>query len=221
MAATRNKNRQTPTQARAARRIRRAKRRRWIKYGGLTAIASISLIFIVSLFLPGLPIGAGGGGGHGGGISFGGGAPDGPGERISEVGRGHISPGDSHVAYNSVPATSGPHFSQPLAPVRWGVHDDVLQPEEYIHNLEHGGIGIFYDCPDGCGPLLQELSELVEEAVNNGGKVLLAPHTGTGATISLAAWTFLDQFEAFDEDRIRDFVNTHDSSANAPEPFAR
>ncbi len=214
MATTRNKNRQTPTQARAARRVRRANRRRWIKYGSFTAIAAVSLIFIVSLFLPGLPLGAGGGG-------LGGGAPDGPGERISEVGRGHISPGDSHVAYNSVPATSGPHFSQPLAPVRWGVHDAPLQPEEYIHNLEHGGIGIFYDCPDGCDPIVQQLSELVEEAVNNGGKVLLAPHVGTGATISLAAWTFLEQFEAFDESRIRDFTNAHESSANAPEPFAR
>ena len=202
-------------QARAARRVRRANRRRWIKYGSFTAIAAVSLIFILSLFLPGLPIGAGGN------LGFGGGAPDGPGERISEVGRGHIPPNQGEQVCNSTPATSGPHFGSPLAPVRWGVHDDPLQPEEYIHNWEHGGVGVFYDCPDGCDTLVQQLSDLVDEASVNGGKVLLAPHAGTGATISLAAWTFIEQFEAFDESRIREFVNAHESSANAPEPFAR
>lgn len=221
MAATRNKNRQTPTQARAARRERRNNRKRWLKYGGLAAILSVSLVFILALFLPGIPIGAGGGGGHGGGISFGGGAPDGPGERIEEVGRGHISPGQEHTAYNSVPATSGPHYAQPLSPVRWGVHDSPLIPEEYVHNLEHGGIGIFYDCPDGCDPLVEQLSDFVTFASNNGVKILLAPHSGTGATITLASWTFMDQFEVFDEGRIREFVEAHESSANAPEPFAR
>lgn len=94
-------------------------------------------------------------------------------------------------------------------------------PEEYVHNLEHGGIAIFYDCPDDCDTIKAQITEVVEEAVKNGGKVLMAPHADTGATITLAAWTFMDQFEAFDEDRIRAFVNSHESSANAPEPFAR
>ena len=219
--ATANPNRSagrpTPSQARAARRARRNKRKRWIRYGGATAIAAVSLLFIVGLFLPGVSLGGGGGGG---GI-FGGGPPDGPGERIESAGAGHISQGAAHTPYTSVPATSGQHYAAPLAPVRWGVHDDALLPEEYVHNLEHGGIAIFYDCPDDCDTIKAQITEVVEEAVKNGGKVLMAPHADTGATITLAAWTFMDQFEAFDEDRIRAFVNSHESSANAPEPFAR
>jgi hypothetical protein len=35
--------------------------------------------------------------------------------------------------------------------------------------------------------------------------------------IALTAWTFLDQFEVFDEARISDFVSSHESSPNAPE----
>ena len=35
--------------------------------------------------------------------------------------------------------------------------------------------------------------------------------------IALTAWTFIDQFGEFDEDRIRDFVSSHESSPNAPE----
>lgn len=214
----RSPGRPTPSQARAARRVRRHRRKRLIRYGSAIAIATVSFIFIIGLFLPGASLG---GGGQSGGGLFGGGAPDGPGERIDEAGRGHISVGSAHDPYTSVPATSGQHYASPLAPVRWGVHKDALEPEEYVHNLEHGGIAIFYDCPDGCDLIRQQLTDLVDEAVKNGGKVLLAPHSGTGATVSVAAWTFIDQFDFFDEDRIRDFVNSHESSANAPEPFAR
>ena len=206
----------SPSQARAARRARRHRRRRMIRYGTAIAIAAVSFIFIVGLFLPGALVGGGGGGGL-----FGGGAPDGPGDQIPTAGTGHVAPGTAHDPYTSVPATSGQHFGAPLSPVRWGVHEEPLQPEEYLHNLEHGGIAIFYDCPDGCDSIQGQLTTLVEEAVKNGGKVLLSPHSDTGATISLAAWIFLDQFEAFDEERIRAFVNSHESSPNAPEPFAR
>ena len=215
----RSPGRLTPSQARATRRARRNKRKRLLRYGSATAIAAVSLIFIVGLFLPGVSLS----GGHssGGGGLFGGGAPDGPGTRMDEVGREHISPGQEHDPYNSVTATSGAHFGSPLAPVRWGVHDTALEPEEYLHNLEHGGVAIFYDCPDGCETIEGQLSDLVSEAVNNGGKVLLAPHSDTGATITAIAWTFMHQFDFFDEDNIRAFVNAHESSPNAPEPSAR
>lgn len=209
--------RMTPSQARAARRARRHRRRRMIRYGTATAIAAVSFIFILGLFLPGTL----GGGGHSGGGIFGDGTPDGPGLSVENAGTGHIAPGEEHPAYTSVPATSGQHYGAPLAPVRWGVHSTPLLPEEYVHNLEHGGIGIFYDCPDGCDALVGQLTDVVEKAIGNNGKVLVAPHSETGATISLTAWTFLDQFETFDEDRISAFVNAHESSANAPEPFAR
>jgi len=201
----------TPSQARAARRIRSQRRRRMIRYASATAIGAVAIVFIIALFLPGTLIGGGQGDR----------TPDGPGERMANAGTGHIAPGDEHPAYTSVPATSGQHYGSPLAPVSWGVHDTALVPEEYVHNLEHGGIGIFYDCPEGCDALVAQLSEVVNRAIGNNGKVLLAPHSGTGATITLAAWTFMDQFEAFDSDRISDFVNSHESSANAPEPLAR
>ena len=219
MATTGTNQRPTKTQARAARRARQQRRKRLLRYGALIGIGAVSFFFIISLFLPGLPF-IGGGGGQGGG-GFLGGAPDGPGVRIAEAAPVHIGPGQAHDAYTSVPATSGAHFGQPLAPVRWGIHEEPLEAEEYIHNLEHGGIGIFYDCPDGCDDLVAQLEETASRAVSNGGKVILAPHAGLDNTIALAAWTFLDTFDAYDEDRINDFVNSHDSSPNAPEPNAR
>ncbi len=217
--ATRAKRTQklTPTQARAARRARRQFRRRFRRYGVMTGVGAIALAFIVALFLPSFSFA--GGGGFGG--FFGGSAPDGPGERIADLGAVHITPGQSHPPYNSVPATSGWHLGQPLAPAPWGVHSEVLEDEVLIHNLEHGGIGVHYDCPDGCDALVEQLRELVQTAADRGGKVILSPYPGMDSTISLTAWTFIDQFDVFDEDRIRDFVGAHESSPNAPEPTAR
>ena len=147
--------------------------------------------------------------------------PDGPGQRIDDLGTIHISSGDDHPPYNSVPATSGWHYGQPLAPTRWGIHDAFLENEVQIHNLEHGGIGISYNCPDGCDELVAQLGGLVDEAIEQGGKVIMSPNPNTESVITLTAWTFLDQFDIFDEDRIRDFVGAHESSPNAPEPNAR
>ena len=116
---SRRSGRLTPTQARAARRTRRQFRRRFIRYAAISGVGAIALAFIVALFLPSFSLA--GGGGFGG--FFGGGAPDGPGIRIDDLGAEHIASGADHSPYNSVPATSGWHYGQPLAPAQWGVHD--------------------------------------------------------------------------------------------------
>ncbi len=103
---------QTPTQARAARRARRQTRRRFVRYGAMTAVGAVALAFIVALFLPSFSFA---GGGSFGGF-FGGSAPDGPGQRIEDLGATHISAGQDHPPYTSVPATSGWHLGQPLRP---------------------------------------------------------------------------------------------------------
>ncbi|MCH7625724.1 MAG: DUF3105 domain-containing protein [Chloroflexi bacterium] len=205
--------RPTPTQVRAARRARRNRRRRFLRYGIFAAVASVSFIFIISLFAGGINFGGSGG--------FFESAPDGPGERFPEVSRIHVTSEQEDAEYNSVPATSGPHFSQPLAPTRWGVHETELEPEVYVHNFEHGGVAVFYNCPEGCDTLKTQLTQLVNTGVNRGAKMLLAPHSGFDGRIALAAWTFLDIFDEYDEDRIRDFFDSHESSPNSPEPNAR
>ena len=86
-----------------------------------------------------------------------------------------------------------------------------------MHNLEHGGIGVHYDCPDGCTDLVSQLAALVSGAVDRGLKVIMSPYPGTGSSIALTAWTYLDKFEQFDKLRINGFIDAHESSPNAPE----
>ena len=173
----------------------------------------VAAAFIVSLFLPSLTgIDAGG--------LFGGGAPDGPGEKIASQGREHVTPDQEHPPYNSTPATSGWHYEQPLAPVVWGVHDEFVADEFILHNLEHGGIGIHFDCPDGCDDLVAQLAEIVDRSRAEDLKVMMSPYPDMPTRIALTAWTFMDVFEEFDNDRIAAFIESHESSPNSPEPNA-
>ena len=209
----RTRRRLTPTQARAARRTRRNRRRRVLRYAGGGAAGFIAFLLTLSLFIPGLPFLSTDGLG---------GAPDGPGERVVDQGAAHVGIGESHPAYNSVPATSGWHYNLPLAPVRWGIHNDFVEEEYRLHNLEHGGIGIHYDCPDGCADLVNDLSALVRRAQEEENlKVFMSPYPGMETRIALTAWNFIDRLDAFDEERIKDFIVAHESSPNSPEPLAR
>ena len=173
------------------------------------AVGIVAGAFILALFLPSLP------------ISFGRSAPEGQWVKVEQQGRDHIVPGAAHPPFNSVPATSGAHYAQPLAPARWGVHDEVLADEVLVHNLEHGGIGVHYTCPEGCPELAEQLAGVVKSAVDEGLKVIMSPYPGMDTRIALTAWTFIDKFQEFDEGRIKDFIRAHESSSTAPEPNAR
>jgi len=45
----------------------------------------------------------------------------------------------------------------------------------------------------------------------------MSPYSGMDTAIALTAWTFLDQFDVFDEERVSAFISSHESSPNAPE----
>lgn len=141
-------------------------------------------------------------------------SPDNPGQKFPDQGGDHISPRDDHPLYNSVPATSGWHFSAPSAPAPWDVYTEAIPDEVLVHNLEHGGIGIHYNCPNGCDELVDQLTSLARD----GGKIVMSPYPDMESRIALTAWNFLDTFDDFDEDRIKDFIDAHESSSNAPEP---
>ena len=103
----------------------------------------------------------------------------------------------------------------------WGIHDRFIEEEYRLHNMEHGGIGVHYDCPDGCPDLVADLSAVVRRARDEDLKVIMSPYPDMDTRIALTAWTFIDKMEAFDEERIKDFIRAHESSPNSPEPRAR
>lgn len=124
-------------------------------------------------------------------------------------------------SYSSTPATSGPHWNTPAA---WGAYSTPQNESQVIHNLEHGGVVIWYD-PDALDDAqVAELTSYVEGQVSSGisgrYKFILTPWGGAeelGAAVAVTAWRHLLKLEAFDMDAIRAFAD-ESYLRYAPEP---
>lgn len=136
-----------------------------------------------------------------------------PGKFYPNQGQEHLQPGQTYDSYNSNPPTSGPHDPKPVA---WGVYDTPVPKEKLVHNLEHGGVLILYNCPDGCPDLVNQLKQFGDRYVAGGQKVVVAPYPGMGSRLALVAWTYLDMFDELDPARVAQFIEA-DLGSRAPE----
>lgn len=111
------------------------------------------------------------------------------------------------------PPTSGPHAPRP-AP--WGVAGAPLPKEVPVHNMEHAGVVVWYNCngapqalgPAECQSLRSSLAGMVEDMASGGRLVVMTEHPEMRTRIALTAWRYLDAFDDFDEARIRAFIDT-------------
>ena len=115
----------------------------------------------------------------------------------------HIAEGDDHVAYNTSPPTSGPHYSAPLGPIQTGFYSDEIAPESVVHNLEHGEIVIWYrpDAPESTIRAVQKAAEEVPEAT------VAVPWTDIDEPneVVLTAWAKLQPCAQVSKDVVDDF----------------
>jgi hypothetical protein len=130
-----------------------------------------------------------------------------PGEFVKSLGNRHIAHAEAGLTkYNSDPPTSGPHLPN-IA--NWGVHQEPIAKELQVHNLEDGGVVVQYNCPatdPGCAPLIEKLAGIVRRYSRN---VILAPYPGLSHKIALTAWSRIDKFNDFDENRILRFIEAY------------
>jgi hypothetical protein len=127
-------------------------------------------------------------------------------------GRAHFAVGETYDDYNSNPPTSGPH----TAAVAPGVYDAPVPKESAVHNMEHSQVVVWYNCngdpqpsdESACAALRQDLAAIVEEANENGKRILMTPYAEMDRRIALTAWQFLDAFDEFDAQRVRTFIDT-------------
>ncbi|MEZ4633507.1 MAG: DUF3105 domain-containing protein [Caldilineaceae bacterium] len=137
----------------------------------------------------------------------------------------HIAQGStSPVEYNSTPPTSGPHYPG-LAP--WAIYQEPIRYEQLIHNMEDGGVIVYYQCADACPDLVEELRSVVAPYIDSGRHVVMLPndpswagsatqayHKDMGARIALTAWQRIDKFDDFDAERIRAFIERYEGIDN-------
>lgn len=144
------------------------------------------------------------------------------GEEVFESqGNNHIDFGArSPIEYNSSPPSSGPHYGNLAA---WQIYEDPIRYEQLNHNLEDGGVVVYYQCPDGCPELFDQLSASVQPYIDAGRHVILAPndptwspsggqplHQDMGAPIALAAWGRVLKLDEYDADAIRAFIERYE-----------
>jgi Protein of unknown function (DUF3105) len=131
----------------------------------------------------------------------------------------HIQEGTAGT-YHSIPGTSGPHWSSADSPGPWGVYTSVQPQERLIHNLEHGGIVIWYQPAQLDVEGVATLTAFVNQQVTTARfKVILAPWGGAnfGHAIAVTAWNWLLYLDTANTDAVRTFIDAH--YGNAPEPF--
>jgi hypothetical protein len=126
----------------------------------------------------------------------------------------HISnPNATPKEWNSFPPTSGPHYGQWVI---WGEYDQPVRLAQSVHNLEHGGIVIFY----GSGVSQDEITKLRSFYREDAAAMLLAPLPRLGNKIALSAWYSSDpasgdsqgilaECTGFNEDAFRTFRDTY------------
>lgn len=126
------------------------------------------------------------------------------GTKVELLGRNHVKEGE-HPVYNSNPPTSGDHYevTEP-----WGISDTPLVKEKLVHNLEHGGMVIHYNCQK-CEDLVAKLKDLANRLAAKDRKVILAPNKEIDVKIAPAAWGYYDKMNELDEARVWKFFNDH------------
>ena len=126
--------------------------------------------------------------------------------------------GQTHVAEGSViqykynPPSSGNHYPTPKD---WGVYEETIPPGYWVHNLEHGGIVVLYDCPQAC----PEVTATVRQALQNFPKdkfgevkLVSTPYKGlpNGAKTAAVAWQWVETYPAsITYDQLLAFYNAH------------
>ena len=202
------------SQSRAQRRNRRQNKSRIYRSLALVVVSIIAVLLILSLFIGGLPLSQGNNT-KAASAEYKGKAIAVPEGYISGQGvTDHLEAVDQyHPAYTSVPATSGWHYG---ATVKWGEHRDEIPDEVLVHNLEHAGVGIHYNCVDNCKELITGLLALSKDY----HKIVLSPYSNMDNLITLTAWGYIDRMDSLEKERIIAFIDRHINSSEAPEPWA-
>ncbi len=131
-----------------------------------------------------------------------------PGRKMPDLGQQHVADG-TPITYPEYPPPPGPH--RPHWPP-WVVSPTRVPEEMFVHNLEHGGIAILYKCPSPCPDITRQLEatfRTLPPSKYGHVKVVISPNDRIKTRFALLAWTRLDEFERFDQDRILRFVRAY------------
>jgi hypothetical protein len=107
------------------------------------------------------------------------------------------------IAYASTPPAGGPH--NPCWST-WGPHTDAVLDDNFVHNLEHGGVAFAYRDASLRAPgdtLAKELGDFT----------ITTPYEQQEAAMSALAWSWRLSLGCFDDATLRAFYADHVNQA--------
>ncbi|UCH26914.1 MAG: DUF3105 domain-containing protein [Trueperaceae bacterium] len=125
-----------------------------------------------------------------------------PGESFASQGNTHIQLGDAHPPYNSDPPTSGWHTGDLIA---WGSYDYVVPDERVIHNMEDGGVILWYRL--GAPEENEDHIEALEEISSRFRRIVILPREGMPTAYAFTAWQRLQRFDEINEEGMLAFID--------------
>ena len=136
------------------------------------------------------------------------------GTAVDEMPHTHVAQG-TKVTYNHDPPTSGCHYNlgYGTAPIQSGAYNQVIQPEYWVHNLEHGYVAVLYNCPAGCDAQFQQLRtwyhSLAPEPNFAYAKVIIIPFPSMTVPFAAVSWDWYDPIPLFSISEVQRFYDNH------------
>ena len=130
------------------------------------------------------------------------------GRYVASEGRGHVAEGQP-ISYKNTPPSSGTHYP---STVPWGVYQEEVAEGYWVHNLEHGGVVLLYNCPDGCPELKQQLEETFKTfppGKYGQVKLVVTPYSKMEHRIAAVAWEWILELDTFDREQLLTFYREH------------
>ncbi len=122
-------------------------------------------------------------------------------ETTTNLGGGHLTPGQGHV-YNERFPTSGIHDRVPVDP---GFYQDSQPATKLVHSVEHGHIVIYYESPGA--EAIQILKDWTALYGGHWDGVVAAPSSGLGKAVVLTAWRKILRLDEFDPAAAAAFID--------------
>ncbi|MDX2087019.1 MAG: DUF3105 domain-containing protein [Kofleriaceae bacterium] len=125
----------------------------------------------------------------------------------------HVATG-STVEWSTNPPATGAHYGSWAA---WDRHYENLPRGTWLHNAEHGGVIVLYNCPDGCPDVVGALYDVARAAPVDPTctapvtkRIILAadPFLPEGVQIAAVAWNTFYTASCLDP-YLQTFVDTH------------
>jgi hypothetical protein len=115
------------------------------------------------------------------------------------------------VMYGDPPPVGGDHNE---CWAKWGAYDEELADERWVHNLEHGGVILLYNCPEGCANEVDTMRVYVSGRT----QALLTPYRALPTRFAAVAWGVRLTTDCFDMPAFQTFYQEHVD--RAPESIA-